>query len=314
MDSTALDMDETPMPPTFEIRGHLHAAADLPRRWVVVPPAARSKALAHPILGGLLPSHVGFFPEAAQHKVERPRGVEQAIFTYCVRGAGWCDTGAGRIPVPVRAGDLVVVPPRAPHSYGSSAERPWTVHWVHVGGRYLGAMLRELRIGAGPTVVRVGRDARLIALFQDLERTLEDDYAFPQLLYASQILGHLIGLAIRLRHRRPDEGADAVERVRQSAERMKERLDAPLDVAQLASFANLSSSHYSTIFRRVTGSSPKAYFQRLRLHRAGRLLLTSRHSVKTIAAMMGYGDPLYFSRVFRRVHGVSPSDYRAAAL
>jgi AraC-like DNA-binding protein len=182
-----------------------------------------------------------------------------------------------------------------------------------VSGRHLEALLRELGVGQEPSVLRVSRDPRMVALFQDLERALEDDYAFPDLLYASQILAHLVGLTIHLRRRDPGDGTDAAERVRLSVERMKQRLEAPLDVAQLASFANLSPSHYSALFRQILGFSPKAYFQRLRMHRAARLLLTTGHSIKTVAATMGYDDPLYFSRVFRRLHGISPSVYRAAS-
>jgi AraC-like DNA-binding protein len=185
------------------------------------------------------------------------------------------------------------------------------VHWVHVAGRHLEAILRELGVHGQPAVLRVSRDPRLVALFQDIEQALEDDYGFPELVYACRILGHLLGAMIHLRRRDPGDAADAADRVRASSRRMMQRLHAPLDVAQLASFANLSPSHYTALFKRLLGASPRAYFQRLRLHRAARLLLTTRHSIKTVAAVMGYDDPLYFSRVFRRVHGVSPSEYRA---
>jgi AraC-like DNA-binding protein len=283
-------------------------AADLPRQWIVLPSAARRKALSHPLLKGLLPSHVGFFPNAKNHRVCRPEGVEQAIFKYCVRGAGWCEVGGRRFEV--NGGDLMVVPARAPHAYASTPKRPWTVHWFHATGEAVEPLLHELGVSATQPVVHLGRDPRLVGLFQDLEQALEDDYAFPQLLFASQILAHLVGLMIRLRRGHPGEAQDAGQRVLLSAEHMKERLDLPLDVAQLASFANLSVSHYAHLFRRLTGCSPKAYLGRLRLHRAASLLLTSHDSVKTIAGRMGYEDPLYFSRTFRRVHGVSPTGYR----
>jgi transcriptional regulator GlxA family with amidase domain len=48
----------------------------------------------------------------------------------------------------------------------------------------------------------------------------------------------------------------------------------------------------------------------MRLHRAAGLLVTTHDSVQIIATRTGYKDPLYFSRTFRRVHGVSPSEYR----
>jgi AraC-like DNA-binding protein len=313
-----IPLDETPMsrlsrsdraaPPVFEIRGQFHMAADLPRRWITLPPSVREKALSHPLLKGLLPSHVGFFPNAKRHEIRRPGGVDQAIFKYCVRGIGWCELGGHAFAV--NPGALMVIPPNAPHAYGSTLKRPWTVHWFHAAGQHLEPLLRELGVSHTQPVVHLGHDARLIGLLQDLEKVFEEDYAFPQLLYASQLLAHIVGMMIRLRRSSLTHVPDAYQRVLQTAQRMKHRLDRPLDVDQQASLARLSSSHYGTLFRRLTGDSPNAYFRRLRLHRAARLLMTTDESVAAIARRMGYEDPLYFSRAFRRVHGVSPSEYR----
>jgi AraC-like DNA-binding protein len=288
--------------------GHHHMAASLPRRWIVLPPSVRTSALSHPLLKGLLPSHIGFFPDAKQHHVHRPQGVGQAIFNYCVRGAGWCELG-GRRHV-VRPGDLMVVPPYAPHAYGSSLPRPWTIYWFHAVGEQVEPLLGELGVGLAEPVVPLGHDPRLVAMFQELQSVLEDDYAFAQLLYASELLGHLIGVMLRLRRTHDSQAPDANQRVLATIQHMKQHLDAPLEVAQLASLARLSVSHYVALFRRLTRSSPKAHFSRLRLYRAARLLLTTSDSVSAIARQTGYQDPLYFSRVFRRVHGVSPSEYR----
>jgi AraC-like DNA-binding protein len=301
-------MDETPVRASFEIRGHRHRAAELPRQWTVVPPPERARALAHPLLKALLPSHVGFFPSAARHHIDRPEGTDQAIVKYCVAGAGWCEVDGRRFDV--GRGDVMVVPARTPHAYASSPDRPWSVHWFHAMGQSVPLLTRELGVSARQPVVRLGHDARLVALFQELERALEDDCAFADLLFASQVLAHLMGLMIRLRRGPRGDDPRPRERVLRSAEHMRERLDRPPVVAELASLAGLSASHYAALFRRLLGGSPKAHFERLRLHRAAGLLLTTSASVKVIADQMGYRDALYFSRSFRRVHGVSPSEYR----
>ncbi len=334
MDRKRIDMDETPIAspsprasprsrdarlesarhpkgataPGFRIVGHHHMAADLPRDWIVLPPSARAGACAHPLLKGLLPSHVGFFPRASRHCVHRPTGVEQAIFKYCVRGAGWCEIDGRRHDV--RAGDLMVVPPCAPHKYGATPESPWTVHWFHATGEHLEALMSELEVGRAAPIVHLGRDPRLLDLFRDLQPVLDEDYAFPQLLYASQLLGHLVGVMIRLRRERRTETPHASRRVLATVERMKHRLDDALDVVQLATHADLSVSHYAALFRRLTGSSPKVYFDRLRLERAAQLLLTSEQTIGAIARQVGYDDPLHFSRRFKAVRGIAPSAYR----
>jgi AraC family transcriptional regulator of arabinose operon len=103
------------------------------------------------------------------------------------------------------------------------------------------------------------------------------------------------------------EGARKIE---QSIAYMREHLNEPLQVSALAQSAHTSPSHFFVLFKRWVGSSPIDYFIRLRMQHAGDLLSATSLSVKQIAADLGYDDPFYFSRVFKSVHGVAPSDYR----
>jgi AraC family transcriptional regulator, arabinose operon regulatory protein len=121
---------------------HHRAAADLPGHWITLPASVRTMALAHPLLRGLFPSHVGFFPEAAHHRVDRPLGLDQATLQYCVRGRGWCEVEGRRFEV--EPGELLVVPRHAAHAYGADQTRPWTVYWLHAMGEHVDRLLTEL--------------------------------------------------------------------------------------------------------------------------------------------------------------------------
>lgn len=101
------------------------------------------------------------------------------------------------------------------------------------------------------------------------------------------------------------------QKIEQSIAYMMEHLNGPLNVATLAAQANVSPSHYFALFKRRTGCAPIDYFIRLRMRQACRLLDTTAMSVKEIAAALGYDDPFYFSRIFKSVNDVPPSDYRA---
>jgi transcriptional regulator GlxA family with amidase domain len=91
---------------------------------------------------------------------------------------------------------------------------------------------------------------------------------------------------------------------------MMEHLNQSLPVARLASLANMSPSHYTALFKRRTGCAPIDYFIRLRMRHARDLLMATSLNVKEVAAVLGYEDPFYFSRVFKSVNQVAPSDYR----
>ncbi len=84
----------------------------------------------------------------------------------------------------------------------------------------------------------------------------------------------------------------------------------PPPVAALARRAGLGETAFRAAVRRLTGSSPRAHIERLRLDRAAYALRATDAPVARIAAEAGFADPFHFSRAFRRVFGRSPSRWR----
>jgi AraC family transcriptional regulator, arabinose operon regulatory protein len=276
------------------------------QRLVVLPRTVVRAGGAHSLLRGLRPTDAGFFPRADGHLRRRPHGADQAILIYCSAGDGWCDLGGRRHAI--TAGDLLVVPPGTPHAYGAGDRTPWTIHWIHATGHLVPAFLSILQATPRSPVIALGEDARVVALFEDVLRALEHGYAELDLVYASQALRHLLS-AVARRHA-PIGHASPGQRVTDLVEFMRQNVDRPLRVATLASIAGLSSSHLTAVFRRHTGYAPLDYFIRLKMLNACTLLDTTSLSVTEVATRVGYDDPLYFSRAFRTVHGVSPLGYR----
>jgi AraC-like DNA-binding protein len=278
------------------------------QRIVVLPRRVVASALAHPLLHGLLPTDAGYFPKATAHLRERTAGVDQAIFIYCPSGGGWCELAGQRHAV--RAGQLLVIPPEVPHIYGADEQRPWTIAWVHATGANVGFYLAELGISAENPVLYIGEDAQLLGLFEELVGLMEAGYTPAHLLYGAQTLAHLLGLMIWHRQQKWQGEPDPKQKIAQSIAYMKQHLGKTLSVANLASLTNLSTSHYTALFKRQTGYTPMDYFIRLRMHQACQLLDITSLSVKEIALTLGYQDPFYFSRVFKSVNESSPAKYR----
>ena len=103
---------------------------------------------------------------------------------------------------------------------------------------------------------------------------------------------------------------DAFKKIEESIAYMMSHLDQPLQVATLTAIANISPSHFFALFKRLTGFAPIDFFIRLRMSQACKLLDTTSLSVKEVAAKLGYNDPFYFSRIFKSVNRVAPSEYR----
>ena len=278
------------------------------QRIVVLPRSVMSRAEKHALLGGLIPTDAGYFPRAAGHVRERAAGVDQAIFIYCTKGCGWCEI-AGRSQT-VKTGELLVIPPQAPHSYGADKSRPWSINWFHAKGTLLAGFLRELEVSPDRPVIRIGDSAQVLALFEEVLAAMEHGYTTQQQLCASHALAHLMAVLVREHHSAGHEQPTVQQRISQTIAYMKQHLDRSLPLDSLASMASLSRSRYTELFRQQAGYAPIDYFIRLRMHHACQLLDTTRFSVKEVAATLGYTDPLYFSRVFRSVNDLTQTEYR----
>jgi len=256
----------------------------------------------------LLPSDVGHYPRAEGHYVERPSGALQAVLILCVQGHGWL---RAEQTWRVGPGQALIVPPGAPHVYGADQDHPWTIYWVHLAGLKARRAAHLLAGRAGAAVLHVGPDPGLPALFEEILDLLGRGYTASRLASASAALAQLVAALSEAAGRDP-RGLGLDERLERVAETMHRRLGDRLSVARLAAEAELSPSHFSAVFKRRTGFAPLDFFTRLKMQRACHLLDSTDLPVKAVASQVGFEDPLYFSRSFRRIHACSPTEYRAA--
>lgn len=279
------------------------------QRSVVLPRPVVSNWLDDDPLLPLLPSDAGFYPNAQWHFVERPEGTPQLVFIHCLQGEGWLEMGGSRWRV--QPGQAIAILPGESHMYGASAENPWTIYWVHMAGPQTARVARMLGVDSTKPLLNPGFDPALPPLYEAMISQLARGYASAILLDASLSLGRLVA-RLALNAARPEGGGISVAaRVERTLALMEQNLDGQIRVADLAEHANMSPSHFAAVFKRKTGFSVLDYFVRLKMQRAGYLLDSSTLSIKNIAAELGFDDPLYFSRCFRRVHNCSPSDYRS---
>jgi len=91
---------------------------------------------------------------------------------------------------------------------------------------------------------------------------------------------------------------------------MLEHLTKKLKLDEIAAEIGLSDSHYCRLFQNRTGHSPIDYFIQLKIQQACRLLVNSGWTIADVSRELGFEDQFYFSRVFSKVMGMSPSMYR----
>ena len=91
---------------------------------------------------------------------------------------------------------------------------------------------------------------------------------------------------------------------------MRENLHQDLNLDTLAHYSQLSKFHFAKKFKELTDTSPIQYFINMKIQQACFQLDNTQETIKQIAASLGYHDPYYFSRLFKKMVGMSPKQYR----
>ena len=272
---------------------------------VVLPGPIIQQAQRSPLLADLFPTAAGFFPKAPGHLVERERGLAECVLIRVVSGAGWVRTTERQ---ELGGGQCLLIPAGLPHAYGADEKTPWSIQWVHFQGRASAAFAALLGAETEVAVLTVPRSGTETLDLARIYGGLEQGYTQPNLLSAvAQLRLVLTELERAQRLGRPSSAGEAITA---SLAWMSDNLAARADLASLAAAAGLSIPHYSDLFRRATGYPPVEHFLRLKIQRACQLLDTTELRVNEVAAAVGWVDPFYFSRFFRKITGQSPRAYR----
>lgn len=91
---------------------------------------------------------------------------------------------------------------------------------------------------------------------------------------------------------------------------MEHNTDRELDIEVPAAALNYTKYYLSRKFKAETGISMSEYMNRLKITKAKKLLDTSDETIEGIAASLGFCSGSYFAKIFQKMEGISPADYR----
>jgi AraC-like DNA-binding protein len=278
------------------------------QRAIVLPKKILEVCAYTPPVNSLYITDIGFYPRAAYHYRERPSGTSQNILIYCTEGKGWLEVPSGKYNV--NPNEFLIIPADMPHKYGADDDNPWTIHWVHFKGvnapSFASLLSRQFKdyVSYSPFL-----DERA-KIFDSIYQSLESGYSLDNLTYCSVSFSYFLASFCFT-----DKFASAHHTIEKDAvdisiEYMQNHLDVPLTLEELASSINLSVSHFSSIFRKKTGYSPVVYFNHLKIQHACRYLQFTSLRINEISSKLGIDDAYYFSRMFTKIMGISPNEYR----
>lgn len=273
-------------------------------RYIILPTESFTDYVEHPLVRTMYLTDVGFFPNAKEHYREREDGADQYILIYCTDGKG-CIELEGTC-YELHASDVFCIPRGKRHKYYADKENPWSILWVH----FKGENVKYFPIQEG-RIVRINSkhsNNRMTMLFKILFRVLERNYTLGNFIYISQILS-LILSEVYFREK-IDESTTQDRHVTAVIRYMYENLHRNLTLESIADEIELSKSYLHSIFKEQTGKSPIEFFIHLKMQEACKLLKSTNLYIYEVSAKLGYEDQYYFSRIFKKVVGISPKEYR----
>lgn len=275
----------------------------------VIPRTILQQLAAHPLLHAVLATDIGWYPHARYHYCDRPNGAPENILIYCMEGAGWYEIGGVRQTL--AANEAVILPAMAPHLYGAAERDPWSIYWVHFTGIEGDYYAQIPPAGTHKLSVDPQCGQELVSLFRQCYGSFVGGFVLPRLIHASKLVNHLLAeLFYNNAAFSPSMRTSRFHSLEPVFSFLIENLHRPVTLAEMAGQVDLSESQFSYTFRQQTGQSPVAYFNQLKMQHACMLLILTQLSIKEIAHEVGCVDPYYFSRLFKKIVGIAPSEYR----
>ena len=267
-------------------------------------------SIAHTIASGLYITDIGYYPKAKYHYRQRTHGSDQHILIYCLEGKGHVQVQKNSYDL--QPGSFIIIPAGAAHSYASAEEDSWTIYWIHFTGSQSKKMVETLKQKINGYCSRVTFKQKRLDLFDDMYACLERGYGNDNLSYANMCMHHFISTFLYDDQFNLAEKAHADDPVELSISFMQQHIAKSLSLEAIARSVNFSASHYSALFRKKTGFAPIEYFNHLKIQLACQYLHFTELRVKEIADKLGIEDPYYFSRLFTKLMGMSPNQYRSS--
>ena len=254
-------------------------------------------------------SHIGYFPKALYHYCQRPQGCVDNILFYCVQGKGYYTLDGHTFTL--NPNQYVIVPATdKPLVYWSDTEDPWSIYWVHFTSDALQAFNRAYHIVPEQGPQYIPYNEKGIRIWEEMYENLSRGYSPENLMNTNLCLYHLIATFVFSQQQNQNSSSPEKAIIRETIDYMKNNLDKTIRIEDFADLNKYSVSHFSKLFRLTTGMSPIEYFIHLKMQKACQLLYTEDSRVKQIAALLGYDDPYYFSRLFKKYMNTSPETYR----
>ncbi|MBP1040904.1 AraC family transcriptional regulator [Vagococcus sp. BWB3-3] len=274
-------------------------------RHIIIPPGLLQEAKEHPLVEGTLLNELGYYPSARYHYRERYNENVENILIYCLEGEGTIEINNSQRFILTR-GTLFIIPENTAHRYYSDGDDPWSILWAHFEtplSDYF-ELNRLIPIAISSPEKNALIQSHFINLFDIAEKTL----SLGNIICTSQLIKLILTEIVYLKDGLSNDKQNSY--LTKSIRYLNEHLSESISLVELATYLNISQSYLSSIYNKYLNTSPIDYLIQIRIEQACRYLKMTDLKIYEIAKKVGYQDPYYFSRIFKKITGFTPKNYR----
>jgi AraC-like DNA-binding protein len=214
------------------------------------------------------------------------------------------------------AGDSFLIEPGKLISYVADERDPWHYRWLAFEGGQAAHLLEATGLSSHQPIVHTGGKRHIQVIYHQIQAAFQTRAAHVGLKTVGYLHLLLAEYAQALQPKQqssPPLTGTGEQIARQALHYLSTQYAEPITIELMAEAFGYNRAYLSALFKKHTGLAPATFLLRLRIDKA-RLLLRERRelTIEQIASSVGFHDPLYFSKQFKRLYGMSPTDYRDA--
>lgn len=238
---------------------------------------------------------------------EEGRILNEFQINFITEGTGILENKYGVFPL--KQGSIFITFPGVWHRYKPNLKTGWSENYVGFDGEMARKLISKPQFSPNEPVFNFGIKEELLDSFLKIYDLVEKEQPGFQQIASGMIL-KLLGYIVSFEKQKGFSGKPIAKVIESIRFEMRQKMDEEINLKELAEKHYVSYSFFRKMFKKYTGVSPGQYHLQLRITRAKELLISSDKSIKEISYELGFQSIFYFSNLFKKKEGVTPSHFR----
>lgn len=232
----------------------------------------------------------------------------QYVIHYIIDGEGTYTVNTKTYKLKKNQGFLIC--PNTLTYYEADKDNPWSYMWIGLNGVKAETYLNYANLNEENLIFEYSKDDTLKEYIDEMLKLKEMDYS-NELKLEGLLYFFMSKLAEARKDTFDQKHYKSTELyLEKSVEFIENNYSNNIKVNDIANYIGINRSYLTNIFKKNINISPQEFLVKYRIDKACTLLKTTDLSIKAISKSVGYSDPLTFSKIFKKIIGESPKNYR----